>query len=228
MLIRDWMKKNVITVTPDTTLHECHRLFKRNGIHSLPVLNAFGIVIGLISDMDVKRVSPMNATGLEIIEYLDLLDKTRVKEAMEPDPPTVGKNGTIEQAAQMMIAKNISCLPVADPTGKLQGIITVKDVFRALLDLTGAEQEGVEVGFNLPHTKGSLRAILDQIYGEGLRMISIQTSVLENNVRKVKIRFRSENDPQAEIAMLEKLQKHPDIRYWIRGDKHFYIETDND
>ena len=59
-------------------------------------------------------------------------------------------------------------------------------------------------------------------------MISIQTSVLESNVRKVKIRFRSENDPQAEIAMLEKLEKHPDIRYWIRGDKHFYVETDND
>ncbi|MBO4318442.1 MAG: CBS domain-containing protein [Mailhella sp.] len=228
MLIQDWMKKQVISVTPDMTLHECHRLLKRNNIHHLPVVNSFGIVIGLVTDIDIKRISPMNSTGLEIIEYLDLLDKTKVKEVMEPDPMTILKNDTIEHAAQLMISKNIGCLPVADQSGRLEGIITVKNVFRALLDLTGADQAGVEVGFNLPHQKGTLRAILDQIYGAGLRMISVQTSVLESDVRKVKIRFRSEDDPQAELDMIEKLEKHPDIRYWVRGDKHFYKITEKD
>ncbi len=228
MLIRDWMKKQVFSVTPDMTLHDCHRLLKRNNIHNLPVLNAFGIVIGMISEISIKRVSPMNATGLEIIEYLDLLDKTRVKEVMEPDPATITKNDTIEHAAQMMISQNIGCMPVVEESGKLQGIITVKDVFRALLDLTGADQEGVEIGFNLKHEKGELRTILDQIYGAGLRMISIQTSVHESDQRKVKIRFRSENDPQAEMDMLDRLEKHPGIRYWIRGDRHFYSSEEKD
>jgi len=106
MLIRDWMKKQVFSVTPDMTLHDCHRLLKRNNIHNLPVLNAFGIVIGMISEISIKRVSPMNATGLEIIEYLDLLDKTRVKEVMEPDPATTFRIVVGDDAVLRTMAEN--------------------------------------------------------------------------------------------------------------------------
>jgi len=51
----------------------------------------------------------------------------RASEFMSHPPITIDENATAEQAAQLMIAKKIDCLPVIDASGALRGIVTPSD-----------------------------------------------------------------------------------------------------
>ena len=57
MLIRQWMTTNVLTVTPDTSMMKASKIMKENGIRRLPVLDAAGRVIGIVTDRDIKEAS---------------------------------------------------------------------------------------------------------------------------------------------------------------------------
>ena len=147
MLILDWMQSKVISIPPTATLLQCRKLFKEHKINRLPVVDANNIVVGLISSSDVRSFAPSKSTGLEIIELLEIMSETKVRDVMVVDPVTITFKSTIEQAAKKMIDRHVACLPVVNDEEKLVGIITGWDVFKALLDISGAEQAGVEEGF---------------------------------------------------------------------------------
>ncbi|MBO4301307.1 MAG: CBS domain-containing protein [Desulfovibrio sp.] len=224
MLVMDWMKAPVVTITTQTSLRMARRLFRDHHINRLPVLDADGVVVGLLSSTDLKRFTPTNATGVEILESLEILDSTKCFEAMTPTPATIRPYNTMEQAAQRMIDCHVSCLPVTDEEGKILGILTGLEVFRALLDLTGADQPGVEVGFVLPYRPGTLRDVLDKLRTSGMRIISVLSSVRNGDMRQVKIHFRGD-DEASQNAALEQFRNHPGLRYWARGDEFFLKET---
>ncbi|MBQ7608367.1 MAG: CBS domain-containing protein [Desulfovibrionaceae bacterium] len=225
MLVQDWMKTNVVTVTPDTTLHVARRLFQENNIHSLPVINDNKRVVGLFTTTELKRYAPTNTTGVEILEALELLDITKVKEAMVPNPPTIHPHNTIEQAAQHMIDKHVVCLPVTDTAGILVGILSGSNVFKALLDLSGADQPGIEAGFILQNKPGELLSIIEKLRSLGMRMIAVLSSLHGegSDTRKVKLRFRGANEELQDKAV-EMLRSHPGLKYWMRGDEFFLCE----
>ncbi len=226
MLVLDWMKTNVITITPETTLHEARRLFVEHKIHRLPVVSENKRVLGLLSTADLQRYAPANATGVEILEALEILDITRAKEAMVHNPPVIHPYNTIEQAAQVMVDKYVDCLPVTDTAGILVGIMTGMEVFRALLDLSGADQPGIEVGFILANKPGELLSVIGKLRSLGMRMIAVLSSLRgeSSDTRKVKIRFRGSTEELQDKA-LEALRDHPGLKYWMRGDE-FYIAED--
>ena len=74
MLIREWMTKDVITVTPDTSMLKASKLMKDHNIRRLPVLDGKHVV-GIVSDRDIRAASPSKATTLDMHElyYLCLL-----------------------------------------------------------------------------------------------------------------------------------------------------------
>ena len=220
MLVLDWMKTEVVTVTPETTLRQARRLLREHNIHRLPVVDPNKRVVGLLLAEDIKRYAPTNATGVEILETLELLDTTPVKEAMIHNPATIHPHNTIEQAAQTMIDRHVDCFPVIDTAGILVGIMTGLDVFKAVLDLSGADQPGVEAGFFLPYKPGTLREVLDSLRQSGMRIVSVLSSVRGTDMRKVKVRFYGESE-EAQNNALEKFKDHEGLRYWSRGDQFF-------
>ncbi len=131
-LVKDWMTKNVITVRPDTTLPEAHRLMKDHNIRRLPVVNEEGKLIGIVTLGDVREAEPSQATTLSIWELNYLLSNLRIKEIMTPNPITISQENTIADAARLMLENKISALPVMD-NGKLVGIITESDIFRMVV-----------------------------------------------------------------------------------------------
>lgn len=223
MLILDWMQSKVISITPGTTLLQCRKMLKEHKINRLPVVDANNVVVGLISSSDVRSFAPHKSTGLEIIELLEIMSETAVKDVMVVDPVTITYKSTIEQAAKRMIDKHVACLPVVNDEDKLVGIITGWDVFKALLDMSGAEQPGVEVGFVVPYKPGTVRELLDRLKTQGMSVISVLSSASGDGMRQVKIRFRG-NDAQAQNAALEQFRDHPGLRYWAR-EGEFYLKS---
>lgn len=131
-LVRDWMSRNVMTVTPDTTLPEADKLMVSKTIRRLPVLEN-GRLVGIVTYGDIREARPSAATSLSIWELNYLVNRLHVGEMMTRDPITVSQDATIGEAAQLMLRHMIGGLPVIDNRGALVGIITESDIFRMVV-----------------------------------------------------------------------------------------------
>ena len=97
MLIREWMTKDVITVTPDTSMLKASKLMKDHNIRRLPVLDGKHVV-GIVSDRDIRAASPSKATTLDMHELYYLLSEVKVKDIMTSDPVTVYDTDAVDAA----------------------------------------------------------------------------------------------------------------------------------
>ncbi|MDO5483664.1 MAG: CBS domain-containing protein, partial [Desulfovibrionaceae bacterium] len=187
------------------------------GIGRLPIVDKENRVIGIISNTDIKEFSPQNTTGLEILELLDMLGETPVKQIMIPRPYTININNTVENAALLMAEKSVASLPVVDEHDKLMGIITEWDIFKIFINITGVREKGIQISFMLEHKPGTLRAKLDKLKEYKARVISVLSSITEDEMRLVTLRFRS-TEPETEEALIKELSADGSVIYWGRGN----------
>ncbi|MGJ3521618.1 CBS domain-containing protein [Nitratidesulfovibrio sp. D1] len=221
MLIREWMTKDVITVTPDTSMMKASKILKENRIRRLPVVDAEGRLIGIVSDRDIKEASPSKATTLDMHELYYLLSEIKVKDIMTRDPFTVRADDTVETVALNMIEKRIGGLPVIDDGGKLVGIISDSDVFKVLITITGVRHGGVQFAFELENTPGTLKPIVDTLREHSARIISILTSMDDAGgpTRRVYIRILP-MDRAEENRIIEAVKNRFPLMYWARDNVH--------
>lgn len=175
LLVENWMNPNVITVDADDSMLDATKLLKEHNIRHLPVLEK-GKLVGVITDRDLKRASPSDATSLEAHELLYLIANIKVREIMTKNPITVPYNYTIEEAAEILLQAKISGMPVVDKDGDVIGTITQTDLFKVLISLTGVGKKGVQFAFLLEDRAGSIKEVADVIRSYGGRMASILSS----------------------------------------------------
>jgi acetoin utilization protein AcuB len=132
-LVRDWMSRDVITVTPETPLPDADRLMVSHVIRRLPVVDSKGRLVGIVTYGDIRSARPSRVTALSIWELNYLVNRLKVAEIMTRQPITVSQDATIGEAAQLMLKSMISGLPVLDNQGNLVGIITESDIFRMVV-----------------------------------------------------------------------------------------------
>jgi len=130
MKISSIMTKEVITVDMDSSLGAICGMFDDKRFHHLLVVEDDGLC-GVISDRDVlKALSPFLNTPAEQTRDLATLDK-RSHQIMSRKPTTITKETSAKDAVRLMFQKNISCLPVISSDGKIEGIVTRKDLLGA-------------------------------------------------------------------------------------------------
>jgi acetoin utilization protein AcuB len=132
-LVRDSMTREVITISPKTSLAEAHKLMVEKRVRRLPVLD-HGQIVGIVTLGDVRGAEPSQASSLSVWEMNDLLAKLKITEIMTRNPTTIQQDASIGEAAQIMLDKKFSGLPVVDESGQLVGIITESDIFRLVAD----------------------------------------------------------------------------------------------
>jgi acetoin utilization protein AcuB len=131
--VRDLMTKTLVTVTPDTSVHEARTLMQQRKIRHLPVLD-HGQLVGIISDRLLRTVLPSPATSLSVWEVNYLLDRLTVGEVMTHFVMTVTPQTLASEAAGRMLGQKIGALPVVED-GRLVGMLTRSDILRAFLRL---------------------------------------------------------------------------------------------
>lgn len=127
------MTTRVVTVEMDDSLEVVRDIFKKVRFHHLLVVDNDKLV-GIISDRDMlKAVSPFVGTMSETTRDRATLNK-RVHQIMSHHPVTVRSSCSLQEAAELMLARGISSLPITTIGGEVLGIVTWKDVLRAILD----------------------------------------------------------------------------------------------
>lgn len=142
MYVKDHMSRNPFTVSEDTFISKAIEIMRRNNFHRLPVVDSKNRMTGLITEGLIEEGSGSRITSLSIYELNYLLSRTRVSDIMIKDVKTISPDVLLEEAAQKMLDEGVSVLPVVDDKGELVGIITEKDIFRALTELMGYKKQG--------------------------------------------------------------------------------------
>ena len=138
MFVSNWMKENPVTVTPDTLVIDAKKIMKEHGFRRLPVLDGKKLV-GIVTLNTLREAQPSSATSLSIHELNYLLAKMTVADIMTKKVITCPPDITLEKAAIMGTKYQIGAMPVVDE-GKLVGIITESDMYRAFLTMLGANK----------------------------------------------------------------------------------------
>ncbi len=131
VMVKDWMINPVITVEATSPISAAHHLMKNNNVRRLPVLKDNKLV-GIVTIGDVREASPSDATTLSIWELNYLWAQLTVEKVMSRDILTVQPDTPILNAAEIMLEKKVSGLPVI-AGDQLVGIITETDIFRMLV-----------------------------------------------------------------------------------------------
>ena len=134
MHVRDYMTTSVTTLTDDARLIDAALLIRRTGKRHVPILNAAGKVVGIISDRDVARMAPSILGQMTPEEYNSIFEATPITVAMTKNPMTIGPDEPIANAVNQLYTKKIGALLVVR-NGNLAGILTVSDMLGLLNEL---------------------------------------------------------------------------------------------
>jgi CBS domain-containing protein len=142
MFVKDVMQTALTTVTPDTRVSTAYQMMTMRGvrIRHLPVVTDEGMLVGIITDRDVRRAAASDAPPMAEHELLYLLDKLRVRDIMTPEAVIVRGVTPVAEAGQIFLQTKFGCLPVVRDDNRLEGIITVADLLRVYMRQDDAER----------------------------------------------------------------------------------------
>ena len=174
MFIDTSMTRKVITIGPEADVFEAQRKMSENGIRHLPVVDAGGRLVGIVTDRDIRSALPLDSLkhkGRQ--EARNKLSEIRVKDIMTAEPTTVTPHYTIQDALLLIQQLKVGALPVVDDEGKLTGIISVRDLLRAFTNVLGIGEPGTLLCILVEEKVGQMKRIVDAITEENIPVGSI-------------------------------------------------------
>lgn len=143
MFVKWRMTANPFTIDSGATVPDAIEMMQTHGITKLPVLRD-GKLCGVVSQSDINRALPSDATSLSFGEVAYLLSKLKIYKIMHKNPPTISADAMLEEAAIVMRDSKVEILPVMDED-KVVGVITESDVLDAFIDINGAREPGTRL-----------------------------------------------------------------------------------
>ena len=191
--VGDVMTRDVVSVTPDTPLKDVAAAIVERGISGLPVCDADGAVVGVLSEADLlvkQGGSPERSGGLFawLVETASAPDLAKLRahtagEAMTSPAVTVETASPVSEAARTMVSLGVNRLPVVED-GRLVGIVTRADLVRLF---TRSDEE-----------------IARDIRQDVVKRLWIAPERIEIEVEQGEVVLRGEVDTEAEAGLLEK------------------------
>lgn len=123
--IGELMHRDVVCVSPDTSVRELRDLLLERGISGAPVVDGEGRPMGIVSKTDVLR-----ACAKDRVEHA-------VSEIMMPLSFSLTESAPVSQAAALMAFEGIHRVVVVDMNGRVVGILSSLDVLRWLAKRAG-------------------------------------------------------------------------------------------
>ena len=107
---------NPITLTPDRPIREALRLMEQFSISGVPIVDEEGLLVGILTNRDLQFETQHSRPIREVMTRENLV--------------TTPVGTSLEDAERILHRERIEKLPVVDESGRLKGLITVKDIFK--------------------------------------------------------------------------------------------------
>jgi CBS domain-containing protein len=138
------MTRSVITIAPDATILEAARTMLRHHVSGLPVVDAAGKLLGIVSEGDFIRRGEIGTPrkrgrwlkvllGESAVDYVREHGR-RVSDVMTSDPITVTEDATLEEIVDAMETNGVKRLPVMKD-GRLVGLVSRANLMQAVASL---------------------------------------------------------------------------------------------
>lgn len=200
MFVTEMMKTDLVAVNPETKLSEARTLMMEGNFRHLPVVDAEGKLVGIVTDRDMRDAHPSSLLDEE--SYQKTLDKVMqrtISEIMTAEPITVAPYYTLQDTLLIIGKKKVGALPVVDEEGHLKGIMSTRDLLRAFVNIMGIEEPGTLLCILVNEEPGQLKKIVDIAYEENVSLGSVLVArdwdtekraifpyLLTNNVMSIK------------------------------------------
>ena len=229
MFVSRSMTRDVITVDEEATIFDAQELLAENKIRHLPIIDRDRRLVGIVTDRDIRSALPYSS----LLEHCDETEKERiarfkVKDIMTKDPISISPTYTIQDALLLIQNSKVGALPVVDDNHKLTGIISVRDLLRAFINVLGIGEPGTLLCVLVEEKIGQLKKIVDAITEENISFGSVLvarywdenkraifTYLLTQNIAHVKKKLRNLGftllDPMEwYLDQLPKNEPHPE------------------
>jgi acetoin utilization protein AcuB len=168
MIVEQMMNTNVLTLQPSHSIKDAIDLLREKKIRHLPITNEEGLVVGVLSDRDIKDATPSNL----IDNQQNDIYATPIEEIMTKNPLIGHPLDFVEEVATIFYDQKIGCLPIVS-SGKLVGIVTETDLLYKYIELTGAHQPGSQIEVRVPNRPGILFEVSKVFHDHHSNVLSV-------------------------------------------------------
>lgn len=154
---------NPLTLGLNSTLEDAEYILSTYRISGLPIIDENGVLVGIITNRDLK--------------YREI-DKTSIVEIMTKDNLVTAKAGvSMEEAKAILLENRIEKLPIVDSSYRLKGLITIKDIDNArdypnaCKDSQGRLRAGAAVGISV-----DVLERVEALYKGGVDIIAVDSA----------------------------------------------------
>jgi len=219
MFVDKSMTRKVIAVSPDTVVLEARETMTENGIRHLPVVDSEDRLLGIVTDRDVRSAMPsVLLDGADSKEVRKRLARVTVREIMTPDPMTIPPQYTIQDALLLIQKTRVGAFPVVDETGRLTGIVSIRDLVRAFINVLGIGEPGMLIGVLVEDKVGQLKRIVDAITEEKISFGSVLVARYWEEGKRAVFPYLLTNNA---IRVKKKLQ---DLGYTLIDPMDWYLD----
>ena len=113
--VRMWMSSPAITTLHSTTLPDVRHLLQTHRIRRIPVVDEQGVLVGIVTEGDVNRVSDSDTTDIREYNLYHRIKDLPIREIMSRPVFSVEPEFPILTVAQIMLDNRISGVPVTEP-----------------------------------------------------------------------------------------------------------------
>ena len=219
MFVSQSMTRKVITIDQEAGIFDAQQKLTEHRIRHLPVVDADNRLVGIVTDRDIRSAIPYSLfKDPTDRSERDKLDDLKIRDIMTADPKTISPGYTIQDALLLIEELRVGALPVVDDQGKLKGIISVRDLLRAFVNVLGIGQPGTLLGILVEEKVGQLKKIVDAITEEDVSFGSVLVArYWEKNKRAVFPYLLTQN-----VAHIKRKLK--DMGYTLVDPMQWYLD----
>jgi len=142
--VRQWMSNPAIVAPETMTLPETRRLMREQRIRRLPVVDADGQLVGIVTEGDINRVSDSHVTDVRDFNLYHRIADLPIHDLMTHDVVTVRPDASLGEVARQLLDHRIGGVPVIEQ-GRIVGVITESDLFRVIVTTYQTTRRGSQV-----------------------------------------------------------------------------------
>lgn len=175
MFVRNFMTTKVITIDPKEDIARARALMIRHRCRHLPVVQADNVLVGIISDRDLR--SALGSTYFH--EFGDrgtdaeIQTSVHVQNVMTRNPIYLSLSSTIQDALLLMERKRVGAFPVVNENHALMGIISDRDLLNAFIRVLGIKEPGSLLGIVVDEDFTEMGNIVNAMIKENIPFGSI-------------------------------------------------------